>query len=495
MIRRAMAAGLVIEAIYLVAVLGPFSLLANGTALTDLGKLTNYQPIAAALVTGGLVALFVAYVVALFNAPAGKRAVSIAIGGTVLFSLTLVFLYPATAIDVYNYAVEGHVAVFQHLNPMVTPPSEVAGDPFVSYAGSWATSPSPYGPIWILLSELDALAAGSNIVLAVFLLKALAGVAVAATTILLAQAFRDHGSRASALAAILFGWNPLVQLELVGNGHNDAVLTLLVIAALVFMGTRKPVLSTMSIGASVLVKFLTLGAIPLFLMARAMEPSRSRPIRFAHAAISAAILISLAIAAYAPFWSGTVTLQRAQAVDTDYLASIPALIILLIPSSINWLTYPRLAVLGIVCLWQANSLRLGQANLAQAMSEVFFATVLVAAHFAGWYLPLLVATVVLSGNRWLRARVVVFTFTTTLTTPLWAYLYWWNQNWMSLTAIHLIVVPLTFVPPLIAALLAMLRPTQPARQSKSDLSTYLDAIYTEIRNAYLTARSVVGSSS
>lgn len=495
MSRRASIAGLTIEAIFLIAVVGPFSLLSHGTDLTDLGKLTDHQPIAAVLITAGLIALFALYAFVLFSVPNGQTALPIALGGTALFSLTLIFLYPATAIDVYNYAVEGHVAVYHQINPMITAPSQAVGDTFVSYAGNWADSPSPYGPIWILLTMLDALVAGSNVVLAILLLKALAAVAVVATTFLLAWSFRDRGAHESALAAMLFGWNPLVQLELVGNGHNDAVLTLFVIAALVCLAKKQPTLGAIGIGASVLIKFLTLGAIPLLLLAKALDTTQWPRIRFARVVGYAVVIAALGVAAYAPFWTGPATLQRAQAVDGNYLSSISALIVLIVPNSIGWLTYLRFAILATVGLWQVNSLRLGRVNLAQAMYEIFFVSILVAAHFAGWYLALLVAVSVLTRDRWIQARTVVFTFTTTLVTPLWAYLWWWVQDWMSMTTIHWIVVPLTFVPPLTIALLAIWHRASRSRLRQGDRASYFDALYAELRNAYLSARSVVGSSS
>lgn len=493
--RRALIAGLTIEAIFLVAVVGPFSIFSHGTELTDLGKLTDHQPIAAALVTAGLIALFALYAIALLNIPADDRALPLALGGTILFSLTLIFLYPVTAIDVYNYAVEGHVAVYYQINPMVSAPSQVTGDTFVSYAANWVDSPSPYGPIWILLTMLGALVAGSNIVRAILLLKAVAAAAVVATTFLLAWSFRDQGVRDRALTAMLFGWNPLVQIEMVGNGHNDAVMTFFLIAALVCVMRNRPVLGALGIGASVLIKFLTLGAIPMFLLAKALDTQRAMRTRLTRVTGYAAIVVALGIAAYAPFWTGPATLQRAQAVDGNYLSSIPALIILIVPDSIKWLTYPRFALLALVGLWQANSLRLGRINLAQAMYEIFFVTILIAAHFAGWYLALLVAVSVLSRDRWTQARTAVFTFTTTLTTPLWAYLWWWVQDWMSMTTIHLIVVPLIFAAPLGIAFLGMGRRGGQPPLRASDRSSYLDTLYVELRNAYLTARSAVGSSS
>lgn len=495
------ALALTIEAIYLIAATGPLSFLAHGADLTDLGALTGHTPLAAVLVSAGLIALFALYAGALrllrdgakWFFPRSVDGTAIAVGFSALFSLTLVFLYPITAIDVYNYAVEGHVAAFQHFNPLVTPPSQAAGDAFVRYAGSWMTSTSPYGPIWIMLATLDARVAGANVVVAVLLLKALAAAAVVATTALLAWSFRERGPRASMLAAIVFGWNPLVQLEMVGNGHNDALLTFCLVAGLVLVRKNRPVLGALGVGVSTLIKVVTLGAIPALLLAIVLDAARPWRIRLARAAVSVVALIALASVAYAPFWVGPATLQRVQAVSGNFVASIPALAILLIPGAMQWLFYASLAFVGLVGLWQANALRRDPANLPRAVYEIIFATILVASHFAGWYLAVLVAVAALTADRWVQARTVVFTFGATLTTPLWAYYWFWNQSWLSMTTIHLIVVPLTFAPPLLIALFAMRRPGAGTRESAG--SRYLGAVYFELRNAYLNVRSVVGSSS
>lgn len=490
MSRRGLVAGLLVEGLFLSAVLGPFSLLAHGAELTDLGKLTDYQPMAAILVTAGLIALFALYGVALLWGPSTRRASPwLALGFSALFAVTLIFLYPVTAIDVYNYAVQGHVAAFHGINPLVTPPSQVAGDPFVSYAGSWADSTSPYGPLWITITRLEAILAGANVVLAILGLKTLAAIAVVLTGALLISATADRGPRVATFAVVLYGWNPLVLLEMVGNGHNDAVMTVFLIAALVLLGKNRPVLGAISVGASVLIKFLTLGAVPLFFLAKLLDRAVSRRSRVFRLIAGSLALLGLVVVAYAPFWVGPVTLQRAQAVDTDYLSSIPALIVLLVPDALGWLSYPRLALLALVGLWQANALRLGRTSLARATFEVTFVTILIAPHFAGWYLAPLVAVAALTRDRWIQARVVAFTVAATLTTPIWAYLWWWNQDWMSLTTVHLIVVPLTFLPAVLIALLGWWAGT--VRWPPAPSRVHLGTPGREIRAISLSARTAV----
>ncbi len=458
--------GLAIEAVYLAAVVGPFSLIANGTRLTDLHELSESLPGLPLLVTASLVGLFVLYGLALYQAVfqvaeeqpriwSSDRCLPVVLGMTALFSATLIFLYPVTAMDVYNYAVQGHVLGFDGLNPMAYPPSRASGDRFVAFAGSWADSPSPYGPAWLSLSRAIALVAGSDIVIAVLLLKALAAIAVLLTTGLLAYHGGRSGRREGMLAAMTFGWNPLVQLELVGNGHNDAVMICLLVVAFVLYSERRPIAATVALAASSLVKYLTLEALPYFLLVQALDSSANRRGRVGSIVASLLAFGGSAIVVFAPYWVGPVTIERVRVADTNYLSSISALMILLRPSSLDWLVYPRIGILAAVGTWEAYRLIAGRACLAGALFEVSFATILIANHFAGWYLPLLVALAVLAGDWRARTRIVVLTFTTTLTTPLWAYVWPIGQPGLDLATFHMLLVPLTFVPPLVVGLVTV----------------------------------------
>jgi hypothetical protein len=457
-------AGLLTTAIYLAGVLGPFSLLAHGTTLTDVNKLTAGDPLARAAVIAAFIVLFGLYGLALCGARRGGRpATALALAGTAGFSVTLIFLYPITAIDVFTYAVLGHVLVYDDVNPLVQAPA-VAHDTIVAYAGSWAASPTPYGPIWLMLCALAARLAGPSVVGAVLVLKAIAAGAVVGTTALLAAAARRWGG-GSATAAVLFGWNPLVQLELVGNGHNDAVMVLGLVAALWHLARHRSVgaaaLASAVLVASGLVKYLSLAALPFVLLAltRARRPG---------SAVAAAALAAIATAllAFIPYWAGGAPFQRLLAVDSDYLASVSALVVLLAPGVSVWLLYPRLVLLGLVGLWQAGALLLRRASLAAALFEVFFVALLVATRFAGWYLPILLALAARSADGWQQARAVAFTVTASATTVLWAFVWPANQSWLTLTGFHLVIVPLTFLPPLLVAVVGWDRAR--LRQSVAD---------------------------
>jgi hypothetical protein len=450
--RRFIAAGLAIEAIYLCAALGPLSLLARGGDLADLGQITGVTLPAALVVTAVLLLLFALYAVAVSDrSPIMPGNIKVAIGLTILFSATMVFVYPATAIDVFNYAVEGHVAAFDQINPLITPPS-VSHDWFANYGGMWSDSPSPYGPIWIFVSRVVALAAGLDVVLAVVLLKFLGGLAVVGTTLLLAYALRDCEPRLRVIAVTAFGWNPLVQIDLVANAHNDSLVALLIITGLVLATRRWSCLGGVSVGAAMLVKMTAIGLFPLYLAAILLN--RTESVRRRLLTVAAIVIgwAALVVVAYQPYWVGPQTVHRLLIADGDYLASLASLVVFLVPTTRDWLIYVRIALGMAIAAWQVRGMLLGKTTLASAAFEVMFATVLLAAHFAGWYLPLVLALAVLSRNQINLRRAAVFTLSATMTTPLWAYAYTLPVDWMNAESFHFIVVPLTFIPPLLVTL-------------------------------------------
>ncbi|MEW5977142.1 MAG: hypothetical protein AB1898_15205 [Acidobacteriota bacterium] len=64
---------------------------------------------------------------------------------------------------------------------------------------------------------------------------------------------------------IVYAWNPLVVVEIAGNGHNDPVAVALLLWAIVLMATTKTSGALLSLGCSVLSKAYPAVMIPLFL--------------------------------------------------------------------------------------------------------------------------------------------------------------------------------------------------------------------------------------
>jgi alpha-1,6-mannosyltransferase len=128
---------------------------------------------------------------------------------------------PLFSHDVYSYVDYARLGALHGLDPYVHPPAAAPFDR--AYADiTWIDSTSAYGPLFTLftfpLAWLPVWAA-------VAALKALAAVAVLAIAALVARLAPARGvSRVGAAAFVAL--NPVVLLQVVGGGHNDAIAVL-----------------------------------------------------------------------------------------------------------------------------------------------------------------------------------------------------------------------------------------------------------------------------
>lgn len=161
-----------------------------------------------------------------------------------LWCLPLVFGPAPFSHDVYSYLAQGEI-LHLGLNPYQHGPDILAqyGHRHILAAVSpfWRTTTSPYGPLFIGLASVIAGVVGSHLILGVLLMRLLeiAGVALLAVFVpRLARLLGTDPSRATWLAVI----SPLVLLELIAAGHNDALMIGLLAAGVTLALERRPLL-------------------------------------------------------------------------------------------------------------------------------------------------------------------------------------------------------------------------------------------------------------
>lgn len=191
------------------------------------------------------------------------------IGVTIPLYVVFLLVYPATAIDVYIYAARSQLLTDWGLNPSVALPRDLWDiDPFVQYASwEWSDRPSPYGPLWNIVAAPATAIGDDSILRSVVTFKTMMAAAAAGIGWLI----YDIGKRtqpALALSSMLaWLWSPVVLWEGIANSHNDVLLVLLVVGALWcwhrgYLGLVIPLL-----GASALLKVVTVIAMPVALAA------------------------------------------------------------------------------------------------------------------------------------------------------------------------------------------------------------------------------------
>ncbi|OJF11646.1 hypothetical protein BG844_25095 [Couchioplanes caeruleus subsp. caeruleus] len=219
-----------------------------------------------------------------------------------LWIVPLLFVPPLASRDMYAYACQG--SLFDAgLNPSVVGVSAQPCPWLESVSVVWRDTPTPYGPLWIVLTGVAASFGSQAVALGIFRLYAVLAVAALAVVVP-ALARRTGASQERALWLVLCC--PLVPVHVVGGGHNDALTMALLIGGLALVAGRRSTALLVAggalIGAAIAVK-TTVGVVLPFaalLAANGLELTREGLPRFlrrggAVVAGAAATLVALSV--------------------------------------------------------------------------------------------------------------------------------------------------------------------------------------------------------
>jgi hypothetical protein len=175
--------------------------------------------------TGGVVLMFIAYLLALARAPQLRARW---VWTAIVLVHCIYFLAPPMALtDIFNYINYGRMEVVHNLNPYTTIPIlEPHADP--AYAlSNWHQLLSPYGPLFTLLTFAVV---PLGVAASFWALKAIIALASLATLALVWRAAKLLGR--DPIAAVVFvGLNPIVLAWGLGGAHNDFAMVLFIVAA------------------------------------------------------------------------------------------------------------------------------------------------------------------------------------------------------------------------------------------------------------------------
>jgi alpha-1,6-mannosyltransferase len=268
--------------------------------------LGTYQRVLQVLLLASWAAYLLFAIGGLMGGRLSRRALLAAIGG---LALAFALAWPVSfSVDVYRYVGFARLGAVYHLNPYAAGREELIALRDVTAPFMPHDLPSPYGPLWMLLSTAVIwVVQSASLLVQVVALKLVA----AAALIVLARlgeavADRLHPGRGQlTLAAI--GLNPLLLFECPGNGHNDLVMTVFVMAALLALARGRLGWSAALTGCAAAVKFIPLALVPWLVLcaARPVWPHGRRALA-ATVKICGAALLPLLVA-YAPLWRGSAT--------------------------------------------------------------------------------------------------------------------------------------------------------------------------------------------
>ena len=252
----------------------------SADAINDMGRITDYSPLAAFAFVAAVLMLFAcqfAVLQGVARIPQIGRATdpqtwlrrSVFLF-PLLFGAIMVWMQPVTTTDLYGYVARGYLYAQLHQNPMITKATLLPGGLSVD------RPPSPYGPAWMVVTALVSEVAGNNLLANMLLFKfiGLAGVAVAIWLVdyLARKLYPQRRLR----ILVLFAWCPLLLFDSIGNGHNDIIMMVCVLAAFALMLNRRARAAFTFLAIGALVKYVSAVFIPLWLVYELRTQYRSK---------------------------------------------------------------------------------------------------------------------------------------------------------------------------------------------------------------------------
>ena len=425
----------------------------------DLEQLSRDRPWAAIIYVIGLVTLFLMFAAALRLIRRSQISVRWVVLFGVAFGVILIWLYPITATDLFQYVLRGRVRVVHGANPMVVPADQFPFDPLLPFAGEWAGIQSPYGPVWELLAEAVVWTGCRDALSGALAFKGVALVAYLVCVGLLAW-----GTRGDSQALLFFAWNPLVLLEGIGNGHNDMLMLVWVLTAiLLWERGRRWGLAVAALCLAVLTKASAAPLAPLLMIAILREQSGWRQ-RLLTLLGAGGLAVGIVLLAYLPFWppwdsiagvldelSNRYTYTVAAMLRMILREFMPGELARAIPRTVGQVIFAVLYLWAVVQLW-SRRMRLAQAGLF-----VYLVYMLTGTSYRIWYPLWLVPLAALHLEAPTRLRVGLLCFTSELSILMF-YLVWrWvltgvvlpRADWLEM---HLLTVPWQFGLPMLAPL-------------------------------------------
>jgi hypothetical protein len=258
--------------------------------------------------TIGQLILYVLVVARYARSPSGSAARSFLLATPIIVMCGLMLVPPMLSIDVLSYLAHGATGLLSSgANAYSVAPATVLrlpiGQALLDLGWNPPPAPSPYGPLWTVI-EAAVVHLIVDPIFGVYVFKLVALLASLGSACLLWRILAAVRPKDQLRGTVLYLWNPVILVELTGEGHNDALmafLALLGIYATLQLWTARGIVAT-ALGG--LIKYLPL----LTLMPELVYLWRTR--RGAMdllrgVTLGAAISIAITAGLYALFWGPT----------------------------------------------------------------------------------------------------------------------------------------------------------------------------------------------
>lgn len=322
--------------IYALALRAPYPL-AEGLAhpLASWATLAGFSRRAGLALVCAYALLTACYMLALrlaarIELPRQRTLLILIIGGWLLSSAVLLGAYPGESLDIFDYLFRGRLQVTLGVSPLATPPQLFADQLFYPYV-NWTTYVDTYGPLWeytsgAVAAMVGAVACDCPVSLASYVLGyRLLAIGLAGTCGMLIYSIIAYRSPQLAPAALLaWLWNPLLLTATAIGAHNDMLMLVLILAAVLLFQRQRWLLGLLALALAAHVKLTALLLLPVLGLWLARCCGWSRAIRIGSVAGVVALILSWLL--YTPL-GGWATLPRMLGERVRLIANSPAFVV------------------------------------------------------------------------------------------------------------------------------------------------------------------------
>jgi alpha-1,6-mannosyltransferase len=256
----------------------------------------------------GTAVVFVIYAALVFRClrlPVGRKGRAILFGVPVALQVLMLPAMPAFSVDVFSYIAHGATGLLQAGGDAYsTAPRDVlflpVGQALRGLGWNPAPGTSPYGPLWTLIEAAIA-RLPVDVATDVAVFKAIETGAVLGSAAIIWYLLGRVNPSGQLAGTVAFLWNPVILVELSGEGHNDGLMVMFVLLGLYATVRSVPARAMITSTLGVVVKYLPALFVPAQLVYLwRTTPDRARLVRGVTLGLVASI--GLATALFAPFW-------------------------------------------------------------------------------------------------------------------------------------------------------------------------------------------------
>lgn len=181
--------------------------------------------------------------------------------------LIFALAYPFLSHDMFNYVFYARTIIKYKQNPYIAAPNWFLGDEWLRFM-HWTHKPSPYGPFHAFIVLPSYILGLGKLTLSLFWIKIInfSFYIVSIRTIGTITKILKRSKREIIQAQLLLALNPLILVDSLANGHNDAVMMAIYLLSLMFLLQRKFLKSAVALLLSVGVKYITIVLVPVYFL-------------------------------------------------------------------------------------------------------------------------------------------------------------------------------------------------------------------------------------